>query len=126
MQDCFRQYPEVYADELAADDDDHEDDAETLSPGINSSPNSNPPNHNYAIPSPEVDEPSVYTPPAPKPAPLHPQVDEPSIYPQTPPNPSPLSSGASQQVSPDGGPVSESEQLAPKALYDVSVNTKGQ
>lgn len=124
MQDCFRQHPDIYGNELDDDDDGYEGDTEPPSPEIDDSASSRPSAGDNATSTNEVDQPSGDKMTSPKSTPPHPQVDEPSRYPQPPPDPPQPSSSAFKPV-PFHERANENEPVAPNPVHDVDLNTKG-
>jgi intermembrane space import and assembly protein 40 len=130
MQNCFREYPEVYGSELEGDDEDNEDDmpadaapapasAETASPRIKSHPETS-----------AVDQGKLFSEPSSKPAP-GPETsttagEQPSWQPQSAekvadgrPALSLVPNGYKPDDAKNNEPVSESESLVPKAAHDA-------
>lgn len=122
MQDCFRQHPDIYGGEFegeSPEDDPSYSDPEVDEPSI-------PPPLDPSLPMPAVDQPSVplYTSQA--------SIDEPS--PASPTSDSRATSASSSMSGYTGTgvesrtteePVSESDELVPKALHDTNPPKEG-
>lgn len=107
MQDCFREHPDIYGSELEEDDDAPPDDQDALSP---------PDPSDAAIPASATSAISDSQPPPPPSSATNSPTSEPATGSDTD-----RARAAKQQVERDHGePLSESEEMVPKAAHDAT------
>ena len=107
MQDCFRQHPDIYGSELEEDDDAPPDDQDALFP---------PDPSDAPIPSSATSAIPDSHPPPPPSSTTNPSTSRPATGSDTD-----RARAAKQQVERDHGePMSESEEVVPKAAHDAT------
>lgn len=110
MQDCFRQHPDIYGAELEDDEDDYEGEEGGLKTPVDSSP--------------DAAAPATSTPASsPLPAPIYDSEETPApASKREEPEPTTKkekAKAATKQVKKEHEPLSESEELVPRAAHDA-------